>query len=453
MGDNRRVAVWLAGKGSALVFPLTFVFSNTLNLLFFYCGLAFENNSVRDMGFITLNILFAIFCGLVFLAVLHEKQPSIPAVMVSGIGIIFVIASLLISYFKFGLTAALLKTAPIFVVFCIPAFFAGYCGATNEKEGSFFCILENVSFLAFPAAVIYHFGQLFQLLPDEWNGGANLGILNYMNLAYTFMPFMLTHMIQFVKNSEWHLPAGSKRITHPQWLRCFMAIVYWLAIIGSGTRGAYFSVVGVCLFLLLGLRKSEANRRKNYLLPIVIVAILLLYMFVYVPVGMDRVNRMDNIVDGYFNVHGFHMTDSLFEALESGKITTKEVMKEYSVGSRGLLYRIAWGEFLRCPISGIGPLGYTIKHGMYPHNAILELLCETGITGAVFLSLIAYIFVRLLWMGKNTKKIWYILAFILAYCIQANISGSLWDCSPLQWAIGYGLAVLQRGRFDKEIVK
>ena len=75
----------------------------------------------------------------------------------------------------------------------------------------------------------------------------------------------------------------------------------------------------------------------------------------------------------------------------------------------------------------MGPMGYTVKYGMYPHNIPLELLCETGLAGFVpLMLLILWAIVNLLRFGWKQKYVRYFFLFLTAYVIQANISGNLW---------------------------
>ena len=55
------------------LFPLCFVFSSLLNMVFFYLGLAYEENPLREYGFIAGCLLFAVLCGLSFLRALRKE--------------------------------------------------------------------------------------------------------------------------------------------------------------------------------------------------------------------------------------------------------------------------------------------------------------------------------------------------------------------------------------------
>lgn len=90
----------------------------------------------------------------------------------------------------------------------------------------------------------------------------------------------------------------------------------------------------------------------------------------------------------------------------------------------------------------MGPFGYEMKYHQYPHSVVFELLCETGLVGTIFLlALIVYALVRVLQYSKKHKKVADLLIFLLVYAVLANINDSLWACSPLMFALGYGLSV------------
>lgn len=441
-----RIINWMEDEGCSLVFPLCVVFPQITNLVFFYFGLAINENPIREYGFIIFNVLFAVFCGLVFLSVLYKDRPDSLSLAVSGCGVAYVAVCLLLSYCKFGVTNALMRVTRLFIAFGIPAFFSGYCGAMKQKEKAFFCVLENVSIISLPAAILYCFGQLFQLLPAKWNNGASLGILNYMDIAYTFMPFLLAHVVCFREKSEWRIPFSRNTISNAQRLRVIISVIYWIAIIGTGTRGAYFCVVGACVFLMFGSRNNITDAWKRRLLPLTMIVVLFFSIFIYAPPGLARVRRMDLFITGLrggelVTTTGKQLTDEMIESLIEGSLKVQTLKQSgYSLNNRGTLFRLAWKEFLNNLPMGMGPLGFTVKYNLYPHNAVLELLCETGVVGIVFLSLFVYALARLLFTERKTGTGWLLFAFILAYAIRDGISGSIWENSTMQWVLGYGMS-------------
>lgn len=439
------------------LFPLCFVFSYLLNIVFFYAGLAYEENILRECGFIVGCVLFAVFCGLAFLNALRKERLAVHKWLLLGAVMLVFVLCYGAAFWTHGLKGRLVYYAEQFIVFCIPAFFVGICGALRHSEESFFTTLESFSFLAFPGALIYFNSTLFNCLP--WNYGADLGILNYMSLAYTFMPFLLAHMICFVERADWTLPFTGKKVRRPQLLRGVFIAVYWVAIIASATRGAYVCVAGFCaLLVLFKLIRREAGLKPAFWLSAIMALVLLFNLFIYAPPGLYRVQRMNLFLDALkehqlvtsseppsisdrldemVGMDGDRQVINLPEDSEDPNST-----ETLQISDRGTLFKLAFKEFQKSPLLGMGPMGYTVKYGEYPHNIVLEMLCELGVAGTlVLLLLICVAIVKVLIAGWRNTEIQYIFLFFMAYAIRANISGSLWDCPALLCALGYGITI------------
>lgn len=446
------------------LFPLSFVFSSLLIMVFFYLGLAYEENPARKYGFIIGCVLFAILCGLSFLNTLQKERLALHKWILLGIVALFFTICYGVAFIRHGLNGNILRYAEQFIVFCIPAFFVGICGALRRSEKSFFNILESFSFLAFPAALIYFNACLFNCLP--WNYGANLGIINYMGLAYTFMPFLLAHIICFVEKKTWTILFAEKKVRHPQLLRGIFIAIYWIAIIASATRGTYFCVIGFCILLVLfKLLRRETTWKSSCLVSALMAAVLLFNMFIYAPPGLYRVQRMNIFLES-LKEHQFVTTKedpSVSEHIDDmvGMDGDRQIvnlpadpenppaepenpsgLENLEINSRGTLFKLAIKELQKSPLFGMGPMGYTVKYGEYPHNIILEMFCELGIIGtAVLLFLIMVAVVKLLIAGWKNNDILYIFLFFMAYAIRANISASLWNYPALLCALGYGITI------------
>lgn len=79
---------------------------------------------------------------------------------------------------------------------------------------------------------------------------------------------------------------------------------------------------------------------------------------------------------------------------------------EYSAGERFDLYRLAWDEFLRAPLTGIGLNNFSVAaHRLtgvdtVPHNFALGYLAELGLPGLAFAMLAAGSIVVAAWRGR-----------------------------------------------------
>lgn len=477
--------MWLTRCGKLLekweiphkIFPLCFVFSNLLNLLFFYLGLAFEENFARKYGFIIGCAVFAVVCGVAFLYTFYKKTFSGCTYLLMGSIVLFFSLCYATAVLRFGFKATILNNLMKFIVFSLPAFMAGVCGAVWKAETKFFSTLETVSVVAFPGALIYLNSTLFDSLP--WNYGADLGIMGYMTLAYTFMPFLLTHMICFSEKEKLKNPLNGKILKRPQLIRGIAIGVYWMAIIASATRGAYVCVaVFCCLLVTFFFIRYTKGRKRVLWMSTFMIAVLSFNLFVYSPAGWYRISRANLFLEGLFqgelvtskeDEEVTEKIDELVEADGKEQVTNRPESPDGSgnpsdtgdssgneknpssdniteenlqIRSRGTLFTLSIKEFMKSPITGMGPMGYTLKYGLYPHSVVLELFCETGVLGAVPLILILLYVICKLWvLGRKNKSIFFIFLFLMVYAVQVNISGSLWTCSPLLCALGYGIAI------------
>ena len=104
-------------------------------------------------------------------------------------------------------------------------------------------------------------------------------------------------------------------------------------------------------------------------------------------------------------------------------LLTSTINEGYMEGSgRGPWIIQGINYFLSSPINGIGYGRYSFMgdYGQYPHNMIVELLCETGIIGLLFFfALLIY----------HIKKSWhfseYYVFLLLVFFIRSMASGGL----------------------------
>lgn len=87
--------------------------------------------------------------------------------------------------------------------------------------------------------------------------------------------------------------------------------------------------------------------------------------------------------------------------------------------NRTNLWTNAWREFLKNPIFGNGPLSYANKYnGYFPHNILLEVLCDFGIAGFLILfgsiSVFLFLYLRLLRKSRSTNRAYFLLFSLLS---------------------------------------
>ena len=470
---GQQLSIQRREEWTSWLLPLSFVLSSITNFIFYYLGLAMEENIAREVGFIVVQLVFAVIAGLAWLFFVWKRKFPTRGLVLSMISLLFFLCCYGIWFVLFGTKNDWLGKASQFIVFAIPALFCGMMAAEDRLEEKFFEHIETLSLLVLPGAIIYLNGALFQCNP--FNYGRDFGIISYMTFSYTLMPFLLVHILRFCDHAPLPYRWRGKRIQHQQLVRGILIGWYWYTILASGTRGTYVCVLTFALLLII----SRAIHRESLKAASVIAGSMALVfaftLFIYRLPGLKQVGRMDEVVAGLLqgelvtSEEDSSVSEHLDEiiAMEGDEqvvnkpdtpstepdtpstepdtpstAPTDSAVDHLQINSRGTIYKVAFGEFLKSPLTGMGPGGYGIKYGGYPHNAVLELFCETGLVGGVILlTLTLTALIRILMAGWNRKEVRWILLFFLAYGVQANISGSLWTCSPLLCALGYGLTI------------
>lgn len=452
--------VWNSRYGKYLL-PLSFCVGNLINFMFYYLGLAFQENIARQAGFVIGNVLFTVAAFLALLSALRFGHLKLRSLLPLGFVLLFFAGSYLIALRRFGFAPLWIHNAGQFVFFAFPAFCTGVYAAAKRHDVSFFATLEKLGVLAAPAALIYLNGSGFNCNPFNW--GRDLGILNYMTFSYTLMPFLLAMVFQFLGGKPFSL--FGRTVKHPQRLRCILIALFWIAIIAAGTRGTYFCVIGFCVCLTCSAYLHREFRRKSAILSAAMTLVLCFNIFVYAPAGFGTW-RMAGFLQGLSKGKIVTSTedpavsetlDDLVKANGNQQITNREepepspeptpspdniVEENLQIENRGTLFKLAIKEFQKSPLTGMGPMGYSVKYGVYPHNVPLQMLCETGLLGSIpFMLLILLAAIQLLKTGWINRSIRYLFLFFIAYAISANISGDLWYCSALLCALGYSLTL------------
>ena len=259
--DRTLSKVWNSRYGKYLL-PLSFCVGNLVNVMFYYLGLAFQDNIARQTGFVIGNVLFASVAFLALLSTLRFSHLKLKSLFPLGLVLLFFAGCYIRALVRFGFTGTWTHRAGQFFFFSFPAFCTGVYAAQRRYEAAFFEGLEQLGLFAAPAALIYLNGSLFNCNPFNW--GRDLGIINYMSFSYTLMPFLLAMVFQFLEGKPFSL--FGRTLRHPQRLRCILIALFWIAIIASGTRGTYFCVVGFCICLVFSSCLHRESRRKSAIL-------------------------------------------------------------------------------------------------------------------------------------------------------------------------------------------
>lgn len=456
-----------------VLLPLSFTFPSLLNLGFYYLGLAFQENVMREYGFLLFCSLFALASGLSFLNLIRKERFDKTAWIMWFCVLAFFFACFALGFRSYGRHYLFFKYFLQFVAFCLPAFFAGVCAARWHTEGQFVSIMEKLSFFAFPAALHYFLQVMFNANP--FNYGRDLGIIHYMSLAYTLMPVLMALIIRFADNEELEMPVLRYKVKHPQIVRLVMIVVHWVAIYSSGTRGATLCVICFLCFLIASKLISREKIKRSAIAAGIMIVILVFNLFIYAPAGMKWLGRMDmflqgllsgqiitsqdsdrieNIIDDLVNAPtlGHSLTEpSATEPQETEPQETESViLEEGEIRNRGTLFTLALKEFQKSPVTGMGPGGFSVKYLKFPHNVILELLAETGLIGTLIVVLMVLIaIIKILKLASKNRHVRYLFLFFMTYAVQANFNGTVWYCSALLCALGYGFTIKQNKKSNE----
>ena len=381
--------IWLSRWKHALL-PLSFLFGSLLNFGFYYLGLAYQDNPARTYGFIIGQMLFAVLCGLAFLAAMRHARLNKRAWAGLLLFLLFYCANFAAGFLRLDMNSHWKDYFVHFVCFSAPALLAGVFAALSHAEQRLLPLMEKLSFFVLPAGMIYLNGLLFYCNPFGYN--RYLGIVDYMGFAYTVMPFLLVHIIQFCDRAPLELPVCKRSVSHPQLLRGAMIAIYWVDIIGSGTRGTYVCVAGFCVLLVLSKLIHKDGAPRAFMVSAALAAVL----------GVNTQDMLDELESRDVNHQVATSEVPTEKPSDEPSEPTKDVAAEnLAIGSRGTLYKLAWKEFLKSPLTGMGLSGYAVKYSHYPHNVILELLCEGGLLlGAPILLRVLWALLRMLCLAN-----------------------------------------------------
>lgn len=345
-----------------------------------------------------------------------------------------------VSFFVWGISDEVsilfLRNLLMFLGLGMPAFFAGLVTGRYNGIRHFLLALEGLSLSVFPAAVIYLYSYI--IVENQQSG---IGTINYMTLAYMLMPFMLAHIIDFVYEKARTRVLRNTNFIVMQISRLIAVVVYGVAIVLSGTRGAMLSVlVGIFSLFII----NFIYRKKMYKTTLMTIIVLCIFVVGTFGCSTFMKAKMATTFDGLrqgkiVTSTGDHLTDSQIDEMVNSDAVAIQVLH-----NRGSIYKVAIKEFLKKPIWGMNPGGFQRKYGdgLYPHNIWLEVLCETGIIGFLVFSAVFFVSMRniITKMNEGNENLG-IIAFFSAYLFYAMISDSIWFNWYIMAIIGYGLGI------------
>lgn len=387
---------------------------NFFNMVFYYLGL----DSIKTVLSTGLYCLLDLYLGLYFLKVLRNHFNGFAVAAMAVVGVLGGVPYLLQGRFE-----GLLQ----YVIFVIPFLLICYlCIFDEDGLPRFFRSLDQFSWFAAVMAVVYV--VLLFAVADEATGAITIVGMHYGDIAYALTPFYIYTMMLTLHRTTWK--------------ELLRLVIFFVAICYTGTRSAliimFFSIiVYVVLFLLV------RGFHRNLLLKGVALVLGGVVLFTLCSKIVPSSSRLTVAQDGIYEIHEqeaanaddtnkvfnvdtqeyqtvnlvyiHYLVESDLPRLETEKLLHDDIVHQtgkYIVVTdsqaeelstftlhmnRIVLWSSAFQEFLKAPIFGNGSLYYQAKYNYFPHNIILELLCDYGVVGTLlFVLLVCWITIRAL---------------------------------------------------------
>lgn len=209
-----------------------------------------------------------------------------------------------------------------------------------------------------------------------------------------------------------------------RWCVFVLLAVWWMLVIGSGTRGTWMALAVAAAVLASFAWRACVGWLRIQVAALGVGALLFWILFALLPVwlGQDATleNRLSNIE---------------------------------SLSGRSELWAMAWAQIQAHPWLGIGPMhlaAIPMKFGAHPHNAVLQLAAEWGVPAALALLVPAVFGVqRLLARLRHQQQaspnllLVCLAASLLAAGTQSMVDGvivmpytQIWVALVVGWAMG-----------------
>ncbi|MEA4892173.1 MAG: hypothetical protein VB085_06390 [Peptococcaceae bacterium] len=421
----------------------SFVINILANWILFYFGLlGSEKNHIRSIIFVVISLLYFFIVGVKGIECFIENKNKRKEILLSSVLPFFFIACFIIAISRYGLKGLVYEQLKLFGIYGLSAYASGILTAVYYKED----VLEKFEKIN----LIMLFPGIFTFFYYIITGSRNLGVMNYMNIAYSFLPFLFAELINYVRETPLLELKLKKKVNI---YRLLVISLYWVIIIGSGTRGAIFSTLGFIILLLMYTLWAKKHIKNSLISCCIIVIIFFISMTGTKLPGAERMHAyLKNLSTGeistsneqkevYENLKKEIIDKSAEKKIKDNSDEEEVVIEKpkdvSGIKDRKTLYKLAFLE-ARSNLWGLGPMGFLKKYGMYPHNIIFELFSDLGfLVGGSGLVIIFSLIIKLLIYCRQDEKMGYMFVFILGNAIPTLFSGCLWSCSILMFAVSY----------------
>lgn len=464
------------------IYPILF-FAGTFIHIFMEFYLKLSENTTEVISVI-IYVLIAVFIGINYINCLrlnrNNRKRTFVSIAVPIIGTVPFIISLF-----FDINLSIINLMARYIIFAIPM----YCLAVILVLQKNNMIIFIRSFKIFGVIIapfsIFYICRI--CLADQFNMALiNYKNVNYMSIAYMLMPIIVALLIElYFFNSDIKIKV----------INCLLVILFWVCMLFTGTRGAILCIFcSIVLFLIYDIVWNK-HKKIIFILQMIIVFGVIYFFIVNVwspkssgaNFRLGEFNHEQEAVESDINkkitinyedktieqlsvyelylkyiVISSQTAENSIDELQNGSAPIiknlnedeRMIVKEYDFyfGNRLTLYKLALMEFEKKPIFGNGLFYYQNKMGTYPHNIVLECLCDIGIVGTVlFLTVVLMLIVLVVKKVKYDYELGAILILIFSYVPQFMVSGTIYFQTMLVFAVSYAFAYVLYNNKEKEI--
>lgn len=450
MNSNKLIKLGkLAKKNESYLYSLPFLLTAVMLNLQFFAGLMYQSNPIYTILNVLASAILYFWLAYIIIKMWIFDSGIRKYLICAVLVVLLFVICYGIAIIRFGLSPIIQKQLSSFVLFGPLALFVGAVVGLKQKETDFFSMGELFCYIAMPIAIHYVVLLVTNMSPYD-NGG--IGIVDYMQLSYAFMPMLFILTVQFIKgNSSIAIISSHKSINI---LRAVSILIYWLLILGSATRGAILGVLCFLIFLAVFMLISKRKLKRLLVVGGAVVIVYILLTYVVTLPGMERLSRMEQLTSNFAEGELSSANDAaIVGEVNIDVVVQSDNAEQYgfyigkTIKNRTTIFTLAWKEALKAPLTGMGPFAFSQKYGSYPHNFVLELFCELGfVFGGLALCLILYAFVKLAIYCFKDFDTGLLLVFLCGYLVQLMVSGTVWARPVIMFGLGYGLCYLPKIR-------
>lgn len=399
--ENKR-REWLTPTAAYLIAVSMFFLRriNFFNMVFYYLGA----DSIKTVLSTGLYCLMDLYLGLYFLKVISKRFNGWAAASMALVAVLYGLP-----YLIHGRYVALVQ----YVIFFVPFLLIAYlCIFDEDGLRRFFRAFEQFSWFAAVMGTAYV--VLLFAVADESSGVINIVGMNYGDIAYALIPCYIYSLIVMLRRTTW------KDILRLAVL--FVAIVY------TGTRSALLIMFFAALLYVVLCLVMRGIQRK-FLLKSIALAVSMVVVFGVCSKVVPGSSRLTATQGGVYEIEEQHevQTDTSNDVFnvdtqtyqtinlayihyivnsDTTRLETEKMLHDDIVNRTGkyiivrddqvqkladfslhmnriVLWDSAYQEFLKAPVFGNGCMYFQMKYDYFPHNIVLELLCDFGVVGTL----------------------------------------------------------------------